>query len=209
MQAVMCTLHRNVGLSDLSIVEIQRLVSNHWHLSNEDYSYLQVWTRPYQPKLKDEFSVPEALRKLIMRPLEARDHIDGFPYILCDEDRLGKVKIGFAQDIARRVSEWDRDCKRTHRLSLSLSQHIRIPHSRRVARLIITELREFRVNDACEGCGVIHSQWFAVEEAFAVKVLQKWQNWVAQKPYVPCDGSDEWRLRPEMLNPGSHHEPIS
>jgi hypothetical protein len=56
------------------------------------------------------------------------------------------------------------------------------------------------VKESCEGCGHIHVEWFAVEEAFAMKVIQKWQNWVARRPYTPSEVFDEWRLRPEMLD---------
>jgi hypothetical protein len=178
-------------------------------LSEKDCSYLRVWTGPYQPKSSENASVSEALREVAMKPLKTTEHRDGYLYILCDKDYAGRVKIGWTTNIARRLNEWNTRCKRTHRLSSSLGQYIEIPHCTRIERLIFTELKEFRINHGCEGCGHIHSEWFAVEEIFAVNVLQKWQNWVAQKPYAPCDSSDEWKIRPEMLDTLPLHLPIS
>lgn len=200
VQAVMCALHQTTVLSSPSIAKIQELGSKQSHLSKEDCLCLQMWIRSCRPKWSEEVSVSEALREIVMRPLKPQDHTDGFLYILCDDGCTGKVKIGCTQNIARRLREWNTKCKRNHRLSSSLGQHIKIPHYRHVERLIFTELKDFQIRDPCEGCGCLHFEWFAVEEGFAVKLLQKWQNWVAQKPYAPCDSSDQWRVRPEMLD---------
>jgi hypothetical protein len=91
VQAVMCRPHYKTVLSGPSIVEIQKIVSDQAHLSNEDCSYLRAWSEPYQPKLSERISVPEALRQAISRPLRASDHADGYIYIYCMM-RTGLVK---------------------------------------------------------------------------------------------------------------------
>jgi hypothetical protein len=199
VQAVMCGLHRNVVLSNKSIATIQRLVSSQSHLSNEDCLYLRSWIDPHRTKWSKTSLVPEALREAVMRPPKPAYEKDGFIYILCDRDS-GKVKIGSTQNITLRVKQWNLHCKRTHLLSSSLGQHIITPHCRLVASLIYIELEEYRIEDACEGCGHIHTEWFAVDEALAVTVLQKWQTWMAQKPYVLNDVTGKWRFRPETLH---------
>jgi predicted GIY-YIG superfamily endonuclease len=202
VQAVMCGLHRNVLLSKY-IATIVRLFPSQSHLSNKDCLYLRSWIDPHHTKWSKTSLVPEALREAVMRPLRPSNQRDGFLYILYDR-HSGTVKIGSTMDIARRVREWEMRCKRKYLLSSSLGQHIITPHCRLIESLICIELKEYRIKDACEGCDCIHTEWFAVDEVLAVKVLQKWQNWIAQKPYVLNNVSGRWGFRPETLHTLPH-----
>lgn len=62
------------------------------------------------------------------------------------------------------------------------SPPLKVPHSRRVERLIHLELRDSQVNVNCEGCGTVHKEWFEVEGSRAEigrvdAVIQRWVNW--------------------------------
>ncbi|KAF2795456.1 DUF1766-domain-containing protein [Melanomma pulvis-pyrius CBS 109.77] len=159
--------------------------------------------RPYLPKCTAKLSVSEALRSRITEPLNITDLKDGFIYIFWDKENFGKVKIGRTDNIDRRLKEWSRKCKHTysyHRPSKT-GEFAEIPHVSRVERLIHIELKEHREQRACKACGETHKEWFDIrEEAHVVKIFQKWQKWITQKPYALDRESGKWKLRPEMLD---------
>jgi hypothetical protein len=155
---------------------------------------------PYQPKWSLKLSISEALRRKIAKPLKPTDERDGFIYIFWDRTHLGKVKIGRTDNLQRRLREWDTQCKRKHSYHGSLNGGglIETPHVSRVEHLIHIELKDFREQRECEGCGTTHQEWFNVSVTHAVKVLQKWQDWITQKPYEMVPGSREWQVKEHM-----------
>jgi hypothetical protein len=147
---------------------------------------------PYQPKWSLKLSISEALRRKIAKPLKPTDEQDGFIYIFWDRTHLGKVKIGRTNNLQRRLREWDTKCKRKHSYHGSLNGGglVETPHVSRVEHLIHIELKDFREQRDCEGCGTTHQEWFNVSVTHAVKV--------PQQPYEMDPVSREWELREDM-----------
>ncbi|CAO2654510.1 Nn.00g112430.m01.CDS01 [Neocucurbitaria sp. VM-36] len=157
---------------------------------------------PYQPKKYAHLSVSEALRSVITEPLKPTDQKDGFIYMFWDKKYFGKAKIGRTNNLQSRLNQWNHQCKRTHSyLTLATGgEQDEIPHVSRIERLIHLELKDYRKQRECDGCGKNHVEWFQVSETHAVKVFQKWQEWILQRPYALDSHSGEWMIRPEMLD---------
>ncbi|KAK4234284.1 meiotically up-regulated gene 113-domain-containing protein [Achaetomium macrosporum] len=106
------------------------------------------------------------------------------------------LKIGRANNVQRRLNEWQRQCG--YNLSLvryypyvpsnSSSDVVprKIPHSHKVERLVHIELagRGLRVADRekCEACGREHREWFEVEASRSAvadvdEVVRRWSDW--------------------------------
>jgi hypothetical protein len=114
------------------------------------------------------------------------------------------LKIGRANNVHRRMNEWQRQCG----YSLSLVRYYpytpstpsptpspknspnrrvsdlgrKVPNVNRVERLIHLELGEQRVVKSCEACGKMHKEWFEVEaNKEGVKrvdeVVKRWVEW--------------------------------
>jgi hypothetical protein len=113
------------------------------------------------------------------------------------------LKIGRANNVHRRMNEWQRQCG----YSLSLVRYYpytpsapsptpspknspcrasdvgrKVPNVNRVERLIHLELGEQRVMKSCEACGKTHKEWFEVEaNKEGVKrvdeVVKRWVEW--------------------------------
>lgn len=164
-------------------------------------SYLPKFVS-YQPKWSLNRSVTQALLHVIANPLKPTDLKDGFIYIFWDKEHFGKVKIGRTNDLEHRLEGWNQQCKRTHSYHKATTdgQLARIPHVSRIERLIHIELKEYRLRRGCEGCNKTHEEWFDVEEAQAVKVFQKWQDWILQSPYAYDPDLKVWRIRSEMVD---------
>jgi hypothetical protein len=166
----------------------------------------------YQPKWTKSLSVSEALREVIIKPLKPTDKKPGFIYVFWDKEHFGKLKIGRTKDLKRRLEEWNRDCGRVHAYhpAIRRGELPEIPHVSRVERLIHTELKDRRKERACASCGVKHQEWFDVSDALALKVFQKWQDWIIQEPYMFDARTGEWVLRPDMMETLSQVcEPVS
>jgi hypothetical protein len=156
---------------------------------------------PFQENKTVLLSVSAALQEEIRRPLGKGDHREGFIYIFWDKENFGRLKIGLTNNLKRRLQDWDRKCKRKHSYHPNSGNSIAtIPHVLRVERLIHVELKEFREKRMCEGCGKTHKEWFDIEEAHAVKVARKWQEWIMRKPYVFDQGVQQWVLKHEMAD---------
>lgn len=155
---------------------------------------------PYQQNNTQGLSVFSALHNKATSPLGAKDVKSGFIYIFWDKQHFGKVKIGFTNDLTRRLEEWNRDCKRDHLYHPNDGIQVNMKHVHRVEQLIHTELKEFRRKRRCEGCGKMHVEWFDVPEVHAGKVARKWRDWILQEPYMQDAVSKQWTIRPGMLD---------
>lgn len=119
------------------------------------------------------------------------------------------LKIGRANNVHRRMTEWTRQCG--YHLSLvryypyipsstssprsSPSSHPRtvsdasvrkVPHAHRVERLIHLELGAQRVVRKCEACGKEHREWFEVEASRegvgrVDEVVRRWVGWAEER----------------------------
>lgn len=105
------------------------------------------------------------------------------------------LKIGRANNVQRRLNEWQRQCGYNISLiryypyvsSSSTSDVMRkMPHSHKVERLIHIELqgRGLRVMDRgkCASCGKEHKEWFEVDNTRAAvadidEVVRRWSDW--------------------------------
>ena len=154
---------------------------------------------PYQPKKVRELSVFSALYERAASPLGAKDLTPGHVYLFWDKAYFGIVKIGYTNDLATRLKDWNTKCKRKHDYHSRMESQMVMPHVHRVEQLIHTELKECRLRRQCEGCGRLHEEWFEASQAHVVKVMKKWREWILQEPYVRDEESGEWVLKPEMF----------
>ena len=164
---------------------------------------------PYQPKKTRKLSVSSALHQQAISPLGSKDYDPGFIYLYWDKKNFGMVKIGHTDNLARRLKEWNKKCKRQNSYHSSTESRVNMPHVHRVEQLIHTELKKYRLRRKCDGCGTMHKEWFDATEAHVVKVLKKWREWILQEPYGKDEESGEWTLRPDMLDSLKHMcEPV-
>ncbi|KAG9513946.1 DUF1766-domain-containing protein, partial [Aureobasidium melanogenum] len=118
--------------------------------------------------------------------------------------RTIKLKIGRANNVHRRMNEWNRQCG--YNLSLvrfypyvsssspspspsrgsstdnSNQQVHKVPHAHRVERLVHLELGDKRIKRDCKACGREHKEWFEIEAtaegvAAVDEVVRRWVRW--------------------------------
>jgi hypothetical protein len=153
----------------------------------------------YQSEKSKKLSVYEAVYQKAIAPLGVIAQKQGFVYLFWDKEYFGMVKIGYTKDLTQRLESWNRQCGREHVYHSSTECQVEIPHAHRVEQLVHAELKDYRKRRQCEGCGVMHKEWFGVGQSHVVKVLRKWREWILQEPYAQDKKSGEWVLKPEML----------
>ncbi|KEQ64733.1 DUF1766-domain-containing protein [Aureobasidium melanogenum CBS 110374] len=123
--------------------------------------------------------------------------------------RTIKLKIGRANNVHRRMNEWNRQCG--YNLSLvrfypyisssspspspsrgttannSNQQVHKVPHAHRVERLVHLELGDKRIKRDCKACGREHKEWFEIEAtaegvAAVDEVVRRWVRWAETNP---------------------------
>jgi hypothetical protein len=162
------------------------------------YPFLEL--QPWQPSRFRKLTVESALMAAIQNPGLAGSgkymwiHIsscNGSPQIL---------NIGHTCNFKRRLEEMSRQC-RVEYISdppLNNESEMLVPFARQVETLICTELKNYRLSILCDGCGMVHSHRFYVSKEHAVKIVQKWKNWMLMDPYTQTwDG--RWILKPSFL----------
>jgi hypothetical protein len=154
---------------------------------------------PYQSEKSKKLSVHDAVYQKATAPLGVIAQKEGFVYLFWDKEYFGMVKIGYTKDLTKRLNSWNKQCDREHVYHSSTECQVEIPHAHRVEQLVHAELKEYRKRRLCEGCGVIHKEWFGAPQAHVVKVLRKWREWILEEPYAQDKKSGEWVLKPEML----------
>ncbi|KEY76617.1 hypothetical protein 25D9 10 [Aspergillus fumigatus] len=172
---------------------------------------LQVFTliqkfAPYVPKACAGLSVSEALEKLLLKPL-MKSEIErvGSVYVYWQPGNFGHLKIGFSNDISKRVKEWSTKCRKPMEVYFpkrgSDEEHLQVSHVCRVEKLVHTELKNYRrIEEKCPGCGGNHIEWFEVSRQLAIAVVRKWTAWMQTSPYEErsCGGKTEWVLKEEQ-----------
>ncbi|KAJ4313086.1 hypothetical protein N0V94_007120 [Neodidymelliopsis sp. IMI 364377] len=156
---------------------------------------------PYKAERSDSSSIAEALQSQIVVPLSETDKKEGLVYIFWDQQNFGMIKVGRTNDLDKRLEQWSRQCKMTYHYHQSSRNGslLKVPHVQRIEKLIHIELVNYRKKRHCEGCGKTHIEWFDIDEAKAVKVYQKWRDWIVKEPYAE-DQTGKWTIRPEMLD---------
>lgn len=135
--------------------------------------------------MDDDMVIISTLRRPLS-PLDKTAH--GYIYAYWVESSFGKVKIGHTKKTAqKRLDQWQSTCKHLPRMLYPIDpdRAIHIPHPNKVERAIHAELRSVRYREySCRGCGRGHDEWFLVpQQAYAVKVIQKWIDWIRTSPY--------------------------
>ncbi|PSR87117.1 meiotically up-regulated gene 113-domain-containing protein, partial [Coniella lustricola] len=113
-----------------------------------------------------------------------------------DDKKTVLLKIGRANNVMRRMTEWKRQCG--YDLSLvrfypyvhtgSDMEPRKMPHSHKVERLIHLELSGMgmRLSDrgtgACEACGKMHKEWFEIDATKngvlrVDEAIRRWTDW--------------------------------
>jgi hypothetical protein len=159
---------------------------------------------PYQPEKTRKLSVSSALYQKAISPLGSKDYGPGLIYLYWDKEYFGMVKIGYTNNLARRLEEWNTKCKHQNAYHSSTESQVNMPHVHRVEQLIHTGLKENKLRRKCDVCGTMHNEWFKVTEAHVIKVLKKWRQWILQEPYEQDEESGEWTLRRDMLDSLKH-----
>jgi len=163
----------------------------------------------YQPVKTRKLSVSSALYQQAVSPLGSKDYGAGFIYHYWDKEYFGLVKIGHTNNLARRLKEWNKQCKHQNTYHSVTESEVNMPHVHRVEQLIHTELKEYQLRKKRDGCRKMHKEWFQTTQSHVVKVLKKWREWILQEPYEQDEESGEWTLRPNMINSLEHMcEPI-
>ncbi|KAH2165950.1 hypothetical protein KXW37_005811, partial [Aspergillus fumigatus] len=161
---------------------------------------------PYVPKACAGLSVSEALEKLLLKPL-MKSEIErvGSVYVYWQPGNFGHLKIGFSNDISKRVKEWSAKCRKPMEVYFpkrgSDEEHLQVSHVCRVEKLVHTELKNYRrIEEKCPGCGGNHIEWFEVSRQLAIAVVRKWTAWMQTSPYEErsCGGKTEWVLKEEQ-----------
>ncbi|RMZ90032.1 hypothetical protein DV736_g2735, partial [Chaetothyriales sp. CBS 134916] len=112
------------------------------------------------------------------------------------------LKIGRAQNVHRRMSQWTKQCGQNitliryypHHQSSVPSLPQKVPCVARVERLIHLELSDMRaVRDKCERCEREHREWFEIEASRAGlkgvdEVVRRWVKWAERCGAANGDG---------------------
>lgn len=156
---------------------------------------------PYSPKSTAHLSTSELLRRILSKPLTARDRHTGYIYVYRSPPNLECVKIGLAGDKPQaRIKQWERQCKHE---AVSLipenQQHeFEVQNVYRVEALVHAELRDVRRKEVnCEGCGRTHKEWFATHREHALRVIKKFVDAMGRDLYerVYIAGEYVWKLK--------------
>ncbi|GIJ86877.1 hypothetical protein Asppvi_005775 [Aspergillus pseudoviridinutans] len=161
---------------------------------------------PYVTKASVRLSVSEALEKLLVKPL-MKSEIErvGSVYVYWQPGNFGHLKIGYSNEISKRVNEWSRKCLKPMEVYFpkrgSDEEHLQVSHVCRVEKLVHTELKNCRrIEEMCPGCKGNHNEWFEVSRQLAIAVVRKWMAWMRTSPYEErsCGGKTEWVLKDEQ-----------
>ncbi|KIW56293.1 hypothetical protein PV05_04963 [Exophiala xenobiotica] len=110
--------------------------------------------------------------------------------------RTMMLKIGRAENVHRRMTQWTKQCGQNITLiryypytgtGLNHVPGRKVPHVHRVERLIHLELAEKRVvKSECDQCGRVHQEWFEIEATRAGlrgvdEVVKRWVAWAERQ----------------------------
>lgn len=165
-----------------------------WHTGDRSSSFGAAastdgsWNRrtsdfvPYQPAYRKsdsvEFVVLDTLRKTLLDTEMSANHI----YIYECPVNMGYVKIGVAENVSRRLKEWQKHCD--HNILEHISHEpYKAKHGYRVEKLVQAALKDVRFEKNCQKCGQKHCEWFKTTPEHAAKVIKRYSDWTATTPY--------------------------
>lgn len=162
---------------------------------------------PYRRGMGARLSTEEFIRQTLTAPLTPGDRDKfGFIYVFWHIGSFGWVKIGYATDVPVRHRQWAEQCKVKdvqEAMHSDAKYHvIPVQHRLRVERLVQAELKdERREEPCCRGCGVDHKEWFEVSQQRALKVVEKWTDWIwRRQPYDLSTGMLKAEITPEEID---------
>jgi predicted GIY-YIG superfamily endonuclease len=160
------------------------------------------WFKNYTSDSTRKFSIQEALHREAIKPLQCSVPKEGYIYVYWDKVSFGYVKIGYTNDLERRLNEWNKNCDHKHEYhpDVQRGELPQIAHVKRIERLIHIELRDHRKQRYCKKCKRNHIEWFQIGASSVMKVFSKWYEWIVQEPYAFDDKKRKWTVRPEMMD---------
>ncbi|KAF4499725.1 hypothetical protein FAGAP_4090 [Fusarium agapanthi] len=168
---------------------------------------------PKSPKASHEFEdfsrprstleTNKAMKKLLLGSLKKQETKNGgniylYTYSESYHDAHPYIKIGFSENVRRRMQEWKYRCG----YDAKVLGEFPAEHYVKVERIVHAQLWNQRKREkACPACNVRHQEWFKVDAMTASKIIALWTGWMRREPYDE-EGNilDKWRVRIEGLN---------
>lgn len=181
----------NIPHIDDALFTTERKHSPRYNLRSRSSPYTTVLSDPYISTTLLEFEPMEkpsmTLDRMLLRgPTKTKLNNISDLYAFTRHSSPGYLKIGYSNNVARRMSDWQRDCKYQpilrHRIRDVLMGSF-------IETLIHYELlkfwrRELRCKHNWPNCVKKHQEWFHIDEATAFKVMDNWVKWFkVAKPY--------------------------
>jgi len=140
------------------------------------------------------------IRITMNKPLGVKALRSGFLYVYRHVGEKDFFKIGYSTVGAQqRIKRWEKQCGHETEVVYPSNdaEGFRIGNVYRLEQLIHAELRDYRYREeGCEGCGKNHVEWFKVGEEHIRAVIEKWVDWIQEKPYE--EKNDIWRLEKQQ-----------
>jgi hypothetical protein len=158
-------------------------------------------SRSYQPASYERLTVDSALMEIIQSLHLYGPNRSGSIYICWYEGSPQILRIGrTTRNVEQRLLHWRNKCRVQYISDPYLYNGTAMETSfvAHVERLIHVELKNYRMDVFCEGCGKTHTELFRVSKEPVLKVFQKWKDWVAREPYMST-GNGRWMLKPSFL----------
>lgn len=123
---------------------------------------------------KAQLTPEELIRQLLKQKLTAADmKRTGYIYVYWQPGYFGYVKIGYSNDVDKRLRRWATQCKFVVAAHKTVQR--KVPHTHMVESLIHAELKQYRwFEEKCPGCGKSHREWFRANEYHVQQVVEKW-----------------------------------
>jgi T5orf172 domain len=140
--------------------------------------------KPFPPKNCSVFLTD--LYNLITRDFKGREVAPGYIYGF-KRDGGDCIKVGFTNDLKRRMRQWSADCNQ--KVVVVLQKYV--PHAGKLESVVHATLynqrrRECLVNGACNngrGCHKTHREWLEVALNLLEEVVDTWIRWFECIPY--------------------------
>jgi serine/threonine protein kinase len=117
-----------------------------------------------------------AIEDVANRPLSSAERSAGYIYIFQHPRNPNFIKLGHAQDVPRRIMQWQKHCK-SHIVEYNQGERVLIPNVARVEKLIMAHLRDVQFMEKCIGCHMIHFEWFRATPEDAARIVKKYSDW--------------------------------
>lgn len=158
-------------------------------------------------------AIATMMYKILKKPVEERE---GTMYVLEAPEFFADylparsrkeqwVKIGISTDVPKRIESLKARCGITDLKDCYKSKHgpIHMDLLRKIEQVCHAELNNFRRRMDCKNsgvsgakCNVVHTEWFAVDKAVAVRTVERWRRFLDHKPYEKYGTlNDFWKDR--------------